>query len=229
MLETLNYDQPKDVTEYVGRELRRGNDFIVFELGPDLVAKRPNFERSSPRVRHEISSPEYYTELTEDNKKIKEIFGDNFEESTFYPASESRNFVVVQKRFKEEQFLHEELESENEASFISQHREDFINLVFGAKKAIAIFGYPVDLQPGNLVLDNNKVIFIEADCPSYRAKKFWESKGFAEKVQRDLDRLDSWEQALNLSDEERKKFNSDFGIESLDFERKMKAIRENLN
>jgi hypothetical protein len=213
--ETLLYENPKDVEEYIGGEIGRGNDYIVFELSPGLVAKRPNFEDSGEERQHDFSQTEYYETLVSDSHKLKAIFGDNFEPTYLYPANDFRNFILVQKRFHPEQFLSQQLiekKPEEIGQFITENREQFSAIVFAAKKALIEFGYPVDIQLSNLVLDNGKIVFIETDCPTYRANKLYKEGGYKNKAKRELLRLKYYEQLLGLSGDEIAELNSRYRI-----------------
>ena len=227
---SLHYEYPKDVTEYIGKELKRGNDFIVFDAGKDWVAKRPNFENISPKIQRELSQTEYYETLVTDTKKLTAIFGDNYEPAIFCPATDSRNFVLLQKRFKPEQFvahqlLKRQLKGMEIDQYIEENREQFSSIVFAAKKALIEFGYPVDIQPANLVTEDNKIIFIETDCPTYRAHNLFR---FKDKAKKELERLELYEKLLNLTEDEKRKLNSKYGIENDKFEDARNKVLESV-
>ena len=235
MNETLT-EFPKEVEHYIGKKIEQGNDFDIFEVDANFVAKRPritgkNITNSTAKYR---TSNEYFEQLQQDHEAIKNILVDNLAETHFYPATQNRSYILLQERFKQNQIVANILETTDRQQFITQHKEQFTKLVFASKKAVTQFGVPLDITPNNLALASDGTIkFIENDTISERANSFFDDKqnknnenSIYNKVLKDLNQLQALENALNLEQNDVARLNKEFKIDQTEYEQKVEKIKQ---
>lgn len=188
--EKLIYDFPKDPYKHTEERISAGNDFEVYGFNQGFVVKRPNQERIG-KTSYNVTSQEFYEQLVKDHDIMQDIFGENYAQSYFYPPNKSHgsNYRILQERFNREEFLYN-FSPEELNEFINTHKEEVRDLVAKARKAQQVFGIPIDLTVNNIVFHDNKLIVVENDCPTFRAKH---KKEEWEKIERDLKALEELE------------------------------------
>jgi len=218
-----------------GETIGIGRESVVKELGPDWVIKEVNPLNENGEKRSEghmewFRSPERVKSLSREQEKLEEIFGkDHFLRAHFVygkDAEGKEGYMMVQKRIEGDtmrDLVGEEYSSTKE--MIEQNREEYMEIVWGAKKAFIELGVPIDFHDGNMVKEasTGNIVLIDSGFPSEEGSFVFSGEGrrannaLTRAYQR-VDRIKEYEGFLGLGQREVEELNQKYGIDVEAFE-----------
>lgn len=231
-----------------GEEIGSGYESIVRALGKDWVIKEvnPTDEQGEPLRQEYLDwarSPERSHRFTEEQRKLEEIFGlEHFARSYFVLGEDeegNKGYIIIQRRVDgrtAESLIGDVYKTKRELVF--QNRDEFMEIVWGAKKAFIEFGVPPDLHLGNLVREDKTGRMVMVDPGSPREEhiivfgistpRTQDAIGFAYRRLEQLSRLEGY---LRLSAQERHGLDTEYGIaheQYVESFKKLEGVRESM-
>lgn len=244
-------------SETPGKIIGHGYSSIVRELGPDWVIKEfnPLKPDGTPKKAEEIAlsqNPQHIKELQETQRILSQgiIYGSKIIPTHWVLGKDengNEKYFTIQKRFIGETLPY--LQGPKRFySFFNEHsdlKQQMLELIWGSKRVLVETGVCDDLHMGNIALvdkDGNFPKLILFDVPNLiRLQKIIygeppaskEAKIFIlDNMEKRLERLQKYEQGLDITEEEKLALDQKFEIESSkysDIVRNLLQMKEQLS
>lgn len=225
----------------------QGCEWIVeiFEGDPDLVIKTVNPFNSDggKRTDGELSwwnGERRKQNLEKDQEAFIKVFGDSYVPLDYqYMTGKDgeRSFIALQKRVRgiSVDKLIGTNEYPNERIFLTKNREQIADMLWGAKKMFVDFGTPFDFHAGNMMQEDEtgKLLLIDVGSPTMTTRAIFEEEHATDRIKvsknlfrsyKRLERIERYEEILNLSQEEKDVLDEKYGINPDDYFKTKKAI-----
>lgn len=249
--------------EPIGDVIGKGKESIVHELGPNWVVKEfnpldENGELKDPKSYERSQSERYIKEYQETQRVLSQdfVFGDKLLPIQWVLGTDEKGnpkYFTLQKRIEsntltntikngrdeipDEEFIRRfKLLSETNPVF----REEMLELVWGAKRALIETGVFYDFHPGNIAVQRDgslKIIDLpnmvhSANLVYSEGDKYLRAKHkILGKVEKHHDRLQDFEKWLEVTPSEREGLDNKFGTEDNKYEdvvTHLRKMRDNL-
>ncbi|MBP7786217.1 hypothetical protein KA062_03100 [Patescibacteria group bacterium] len=232
--------------------LRSGLDYKVFLLedveGKKWVYKEPNNldlggNLKSPEEIARLTSPEGIFEAIEEEKILKEIYGERYFLENHYTYGKNMSGEDSLLLFQEfvdgktlDRLIGEGREYVSLEELVYKNREQFMDLWSSSIKAFQEFDIPIDVHEGNFIMDSNtgNIYLLDWGRPSFELRRFQES---SETLSEDDDervsgifkrikKMDEIERYLNLTEEEKNLIYDKHGISEEKIKENIKELED---
>lgn len=212
-----------------------GLDYKVFVLEDDSGKKWVYKEPSdvdlgdNPKTQEEIAkltSPEGISQAMEEQKILKEIFGDRYFLENHYTYGKNisgEESILLFQEFVDGKTLKELVkEGASLEELVSANREQFLDLWGSSLKAFQEFGIPIDIHDGNFIMDSKtgNIYLLDWGRPNLERDRFQRSSEVLSEsdeervagVFKRIEKMAEIEKYLNLTEEEKKQTYDRHGI-----------------
>lgn len=224
-----------------GESLGHGREWEVFDVG-DNVLKILNVYNSEGERRPEgelswWNGEKRKQDMENDQEVIQKILGDIYVPLDYQFINKTdgnQEIIAIQRKIVGESvnnLLGTELYP-NEEQFITKHREQMAETIWGLKKVFTILQAPVDFHTGNMMeeKDTGKIYLIDVGSPTIDRRKIFDedpssrTSAALSRAYKRLERLEHYEEVLELSEKEKGLLDHKYDVTSEDYFRAKKAL-----